>query len=354
MNAITIRKPDDWHVHLRDGAMLEAVLPFTAKRFGRAIAMPNLAPNPTITTEDVRAYKSRILSGLHGESFTPLMTYYLTEASSPEMITRGFADGDAIAVKLYPANATTNSAQGVTDIEKVYMVFEAMQKAGMPLLLHGETVMRNGAEVPPRDREKAFLDSTLPELLKKFPELKIVLEHATTKNAVNFIRNERSARLGSTITVHHLMVDDADIALSDHPSYLRCMPVIKTEADRKALREAATSGEPYFFLGTDSAPHPISAKERENPAAGVFTAPAAIELYAQVFDEEGRLDNLEAFASLNGPKFYGLPPNEETITLEKNPWTIDSLVEVSNGNTIRPFGYDENPTKRLKINWRIS
>ncbi len=354
MDTLTIRKPDDWHVHLRDGAMLEAVLPFTARRFGRAVVMPNLAPNPIITTENVRVYRKRIDEAAKDfPSFMPLMTYYLTDNSSPKDIAEGFKEGVAAAAKLYPAGATTNSAQGVTDTKKVYPVFEAMQKIGMPILIHGEMIMKDGSEIPPTDREKAFLNGTLPELLKDFPELKIVLEHATTKDAVDFVRGEKSPRLGSTITVHHLMVNHDDVEESDHPNYLKCMPVIKSEGDRKALREAVTSGESYFFLGTDSAPHTVSAKEKVPPAMGVFTAPAALELYAQVFEEEGKLENFEAFASLNGPKFYGLPPNEEKITLIKEPWTIDSLVEVSNGETIRPFGYDENPEKRLQIQWKL-
>ncbi len=354
MQTITIRKPDDWHVHFRDGVMLKAVAPFTARAFGRAIVMPNLSPNPVVTTEDLLAYRGRINNALKEFSnFTPLMTYYLTDNSSADDIAHGFQTGVASAVKLYPAGATTNSAQGVTDIHKVYSVFETMQKIGMPILLHGETVLKDGAEVPGIDREKVFLDTTLPEILKNFPELKIVLEHATTKSAVDFIRNEKSSRLGSTITLHHLMIDDSDILKDSHPQYLKCMPVIKNEADRKALREAATSGESYFFLGTDSAPHPVSAKERENPAAGVFTSPAAIELYTQVFEEEGKLENLEAFASLNGARFYGLQPNEEKITLEKNPWTIDSLVEVEGGEKMHPFGYNDDPAKRIQIQWRI-
>lgn len=354
MDTITIRRPDDWHAHFRDGAMMEAVAPFTAKRFARAIVMPNLSPNPILTTEELEAYKKRIEKTLLGKAFTPLMTYYLTEASSPEMIAEGYVSGEAAAVKLYPSNATTNSTQGVTDIKKVYKVFEAMQKAGMPLLLHGETVSKNGVDIDPMDREKVFLDATLPELLKNFPELKVVLEHATTKNAVDFVRNERSSRLGSTITVHHLLITQADIGKSDHPNYLHCMPVVKNETDRKALREAATSGDSYFFLGTDSAPHPVSAKEREKPAMGIFTSPAALELYAQVFDEEGKLEHLETFASINGARFYGLPINEEKVTLEKNPWTIDSLVEVSNGEKIQPFGYHEDPAKRFQIAWRLA
>ena len=355
MDTVTIRRPDDFLVLLRDEAMMAAVLPFTAQRFTRAIVMPNLAPNPVVTTDDLHAYRQRIDALLGKDSsFTPLMTYYLTENSSPEMIARGYTDGDAAAVKMYPANATTNSAQGVTDIAHVYRVLEAMQKVGMPLLLHGETVFKGGEQVDPIDREKVFLDSTLPQILKDFPELKVVLEHATTKDAIDFVRDERSSYLGSTITIHHLMLTEADIEKNGHPNYLRCMPVVKNETDRKALREAATSGESYFFLGTDSAPHSVSAKERDTPASGIFTAPAALELYAQVFDEEGKLENFEAFASVNGAQFYGLPVNEEKITLKKEPWTIDSLVEVSNGETLRPFGYDEDPTKRLQIQWRLA
>ena len=356
MDSITIRKPDDWHVHLRDGAMLEAVLPFTARAFGRAIVMPNLSPNPVTTTLELQAYRERIAEVLKAyPKFTPLMTYYLTDNSSAEEIASGFTNGIASAVKAYPAGATTNSAQGVTDIRKVYEVLEAMQKVGMPILMHGETLKDAGGNtIDPFDREKVFLDTTLPAILKNFPELKIVLEHATTKDAVDFVQNENSNRLGSTVTIHHLMENRDDVEKSEEPAYLHCMPVIKNEANQKALRQAVTSGDSHFFLGTDSAPHPVSSKEKTPPAAGIFTVPSAIELYTQVFEEEGKLENLEAFASLNGAKFYGLPPNEETITLTKNPWTIDSLVQVSNGETIRPFGYSENPAKRLEIKWRIN
>ena len=353
VDSITIRKPDDWHVHLRDGAMLAAVAPFTARAFGRAIVMPNLSPTPVITTDDALAYRARILDALSEfPSFTPLMTHYMTENTDPEDIARGFSEKVTYAVKVYPANATTNSSMGVTNITKVYRVLEKMQAIGMPVLLHGETVMKDGAEVPSKDREKVFLDSTLPILLKNFPALKIVLEHASTKDAVDFIIGENSPRLASTLTVHHLMAAN-DGSDSESP-FLKCMPVIKTPEDRAALRRAATSGNPHFFLGTDSAPHPQSAKQRVNPPAGIFTAPAALELYAQIFDEENKLENLEKFASLNGPAFYGMKPNEETITLNKESWTIDSPTNVSDGDTIVPFGYDENPAKRLTINWRLA
>ena len=370
MQKLTIRKPDDWHVHLRDGAMLETLLPFTAKRFGRAIAMPNLSPEPVVTTEQARAYRKRVLGAAKDfPSFKPLMTLYLTDNSSPDDIENGFKEGVATAVKLYPANATTNSTHGVTDINNVYGVLEKLQSIGMPILLHGETVLKDGAEVAPMDREKVFLDTTLPQLLKDFPSLKVVLEHATSKDAVDFVLNEKSPRLGATVTVHHLMVNRTDAEHAEKPAYLHCLPIIKSAEDQHALRKAATSGSPYFFLGTDSAPHLVSAKEGAKPPGGIFTAPAGIELYAQVFEEEGKLENLEAFASLSGAKFYGLARSEETITLEKNPWTIDELVPISNGPStsfdiaqdkslgasekIRPFGYDEDPAKRLKIQWYL-
>lgn len=354
MDSITLRKPDDWHVHLRDGAMLEAVLPFTAKVFGRAIVMPNLSPNPIVTTEDVLAYRKRIIDRLPpGSSFTPLMTYYMTEKTVPEDVARGFKEGIAHAVKVYPAHATTNSSFGVTDIKNVYPVLAVMEKIGMPVLLHGETVLKDGTEVESKDREKVFLDTTLPELLKDFPALKIVLEHATTKDAVDFVIESDSSLLASTITVHHLSADTEDVQHAEHPEYMHCMPIIKTEKDKAALRKAATSGNHHFFLGTDSAPHPISAKQKQPPAAGIFTAPAALELYANIFELEGRLEQLEAFASLNGPRFYGMKPNEETITIVKETWTLDTLVEVSEGEQIRPFGYDEVPEKRLPIRWKI-
>lgn len=351
MEALTIRKPDDWHAHLRDGAMLEAVAPFSARFFGRVIVMPNLA-EPVTTTERLKAYRARVERAL-GPSCTPLMTYYLTDASSPDEVARGFKNKDAYAAKLYPAGATTNAENGVTKIENVYPVFEAMQKVGMPLLLHGETVQSaDGNAIEPKDREKVFLDTTLPRLLKDFPELKVILEHASTKDAVDFVL-EGGSRLGATITVHHLMLPSKSMADEVLKPYLRALPAIKTEADKQALRKAATSGTSRFFLGTDSAPHLVSKKESGKPPAGIFSAPAALELYAQVFEEEGKLENFEAFASLNGPAFYGLQQNDETVTLEKRPWTIDDLVEVSDGNYIRPFGYDEHPEKRLVISWRL-
>lgn len=352
VDSLTIRKPDDWHTHFRDGAMLSAVAPFTARAFGRAIVMPNLSPKPVITTEDARAYLERVRKATSAfPSFTPLMTLYMSESMDPEDVVLGFREGVVNAVKVYPANATTNSAQGVTDIKNVFPVLEKMQEVGMPVLLHGETVLKDGEEVPAMDREKVYLDTTLPMLLKNFPALKIVLEHATTKDAVDFVLNENSPRLASTLTLHHLMA--ANDGPNPDSAFLKCMPVIKSPEDRAALRRAAASGDSHFFLGTDSAPHTLSAKLGANPPAGVFTSPAAVELYAQVFEEENALENFEKFASLNGPAFYGMNPNTETITLKKETWTLDSDVAVEGGDSIRPFGYDEDPAMRLPIRWKI-
>lgn len=352
MQELTIRRPDDWHVHLRDGILLKAVAPFTAARFARAVVMPNIA-EPITTTEALRAYRKRVEAEL-GPSCKPLMTYYLTDSSNPAEISEGYKSGEAFAVKLYPRGATTNSETGVTGLKNVYPVFEAMQEAGMPLLLHGETLRdEKGNEIDPKDREKVFLDTTLPELLKNFPSLKIVLEHATTKDAVDFIRGEGSERLAATVTVHHLILPSKEMNDEVSKPHLHCMPIVKTEADKAALRKAATSGDPHFFLGTDSAPHPVSKKENANPPAGIFSAPVALELYAQVFEEEGALHNLEAFASLNGPAFYGLPPNEETVTLVKEAWTADSPTPVEN-DSLWPFGYHPRPEKRLLINWKTT
>lgn len=354
MDSLTIRKPDDWHVHLRDGAMLEAVLPFTARVVRRAIVMPNLSPNPVLTANDARAYRERIFATAKNyPGFVPLMTFYLTDKSDADDFEKGYKEGVVTAAKMYPAGATTNAGAGVSDIKTIYPVLEKMQRLGMPLLLHGETVALNGKEIPHKDREKTFLDTTLPTLMKDFPELKIVLEHATTEDAVEFVEDADATRLAATITLHHLAADEVDLMNAEHPEYLYCMPVIKSEDDKIALRRAATSGDPHFFLGTDSAPHPITAKKKHPPAAGVFTAPAALELYANIFELEGRLENLEAFASLNGPRFYGMKPNTETVTLQKESWTLDETVKVADGEELYPFGYHEDPEKRLEIRWKI-
>lgn len=357
MDTVTIRRPDDWHAHVRDSAMMEAVLPYTAKRFARAIIMPNLAPKPVVTAENARAYRERLETLLPENSgFTPLMTLYLTDNTSPTDVEKAFREKIAHAMKLYPAGATTNSDQGVTDIRKTYPVLETMQKIGMPLLVHGEALRdKSGNRTDPYDREKIFIEDILSPLLKDLPGLKVVLEHVTTKDGADFVLSGDEARLAATLTVHHLMLERADMFEGGLQPHYYCLPVIKRREHREALRKAATSGDPRFFLGTDSAPHPTSAKERATGCAGgLFTAPAAIELYAQVFEEEGRLGNLEKFASTNGPGFYGLPVNEETVTLTKELWTIDSTVPVGNGDTIRPFGYHEDPAKRLQIRWKLA
>lgn len=336
--------------------MLKAVAPYTAKYFGRAIVMPNLAPDPVVNTKDVVSYKKRVLEAIAAyPNFTPLMTYYLTDNSDGKEIAQGYTDGIAQAVKLYPAGATTNSEHGVTDIQNVYGVLEEMQKVGMPLLIHGETLIdKNGNDVDPYDREKLFLETSITPLLKDFPELKIVLEHATTKDAADFVQEENSQRLACTVTVQHLMLARKDMFEGGLQPHYYCLPPIKRDEHRDALRAAVTSGSKNFFLGTDSAPHPTTAKERATGcAAGIFTAPAALELYTQVFDEMNALENLEAFTSLNGPIFYGLEPNKESITLKKEPWNIDEMVSVSNGDNIRPFGYHEDETKQLPIQWKV-
>jgi dihydroorotase len=322
---ITIRKPDDWHLHVRDGAMLEAVLPYTARHFGRAILMPNLVP-PVTTTEAAIAYRERVLAALpQGSRFKPLMTCYLTDDTDPDDVERGFKEGVFTGVKLYPANATTNSAAGVTDYRKVMRVLERMEKIGMPFLMHGEDV---DPETDIFDREAMFIERYLSKWTRQFPGLRFVLEHLSSKDGVDFVRSA-APQVGGTITPYHLVLTRTDWLGWGLKPYMYCMPVIKTAKDRAALRKAATSGDACYFLGTDSAPHPMAKKISLNGIPGLFNAPVAIESYAQVFDEEGALSKLEAFASLNGPKHYRLPPNEDTITLEKSSWTAPEEVKVA-------------------------
>jgi dihydroorotase len=330
---ITLRRPDDWHLHLRDGPMLEAVLPFTAARFARAIIMPNLVP-PVTTVEAARAYRKRILAALpDGARFTPLMTCYLTDDTAADELERGRQEGVWIAAKLYPAHATTNASHGVTDIGRLRGCLERMERIGMPLLVHGEVT---DPAIDIFDRETVFLERVLARLLREHQGLKLVLEHVTTAAGVDFVEAEL-ARVGGTITVQHLMLNRNAMLVGGIRPHLYCLPILKTEADRVALRRAATSS-PQFFLGTDSAPHPVAAKENECGCAGCFSAPAALELYAQVFHEEGALDRLEAFASLNGPQFYDLPANDERVTLWRENWTIPETVAVAGeGNAVRPF-----------------
>lgn len=321
---ITIRKPDDWHLHVRDMEMMRATLPQTARAFGRAILMPNLLP-PVATTDQAIAYRERALAALPpGSTFQPLMTCYLRDDTDPDDVERGFREGVFTGVKLYPANATTNSALGVTDYAKITKVFARLEKIGMRLLIHGE-------EVDPAldifDREAVFLTKRLTPLLRDFPGLKVILEHLSTKDAVDFVR-AHAPQIGGTITPYHMELTRTDMLGWGIKPLFFCMPVVKTEKDRVALREAATSGDACFFLGTDSAPHAVAKKLAPTGAAGLFTAPLAIELYCKIFADDGKLANLEAFAALNGPAHYGLAPNAETITLERKPWRIPEEIRV--------------------------
>jgi dihydroorotase len=331
-DTISLRRPDDWHVHLRDGALLEAVLPFTARSFARAIIMPNLVP-PVTRMAAAEAYRRRILAALPpGLDFTPLMTAYLSDDSDPDEIERGRRAGLFTAVKLYPAHATTNSAAGVTDIAKTYRVLERMAALGMPLLVHGEVT---DPAIDVFDREAVFIDRVLAPLRRRLPELKIVLEHITTSEAVDFVESA-SDTLAATITPHHLLINRNALFSGGLRPHMYCLPVAKRETHRLALRRAATSGSAKFFLGTDTAPHPIADKERDCGCAGIFAAPAALELYAGVFAEEQALERFEAFASLNGPRFYGLPANEQRITLARRPWRVPQTVPTAAG-PLRPF-----------------
>lgn len=342
-NTITIRRPDDWHVHLRDGDMLQAVAPHTARQFGRAIVMPNLSP-PVAASAQAAEYRDRIYAAIpKGARFAPLMTAYLTDNSDPDDIAGGFRDGLFTAAKLYPAGATTNSDSGVTDVAKLSSVLERMEDIGMALLVHGEVT---DPSIDIFDRENVFIDQVLAPTLQKFQGLKVVFEHITTTAAVDFVRAQ-GPRVGATITPHHLMINRTDIFKGGIRPHLYCLPVAKREQHRLALREAATSGEAQFFLGTDSAPHAITAKEAACGCAGIFSAPCALELYTQVFDEEKALDQLEAFASLNGPKFYNLQPNSETVTLVREDWTPDEAVPVKGGEAVKTFMGGET------LNWRI-
>lgn len=314
IDSLTIRRPDDWHVHLRDDDMLKLVTPYTAHQFARAIVMPNLAP-PITTAKAADAYRNRIIAAIpDGVNFTPLMTCYLTDNIDPNEVEQGFKDGIFTACKLYPANATTNSSHGVSDIKNLYPTLDAMQRIGMPLLIHGEVT---DADIDIFDREAVFIERTLSALVQKFPALKIIFEHITTSDAADFVM-ESGPLIAATITPHHLRINRSDMFKGGIRPHLYCLPIAKRETHRIALRKAATSGSPKFFLGTDSAPHVTAAKETACGCAGVFNAPFAMESYAMTFDEENALDKLEGFASLFGPQFYGLPINEEKITLKRS------------------------------------
>jgi dihydroorotase len=341
---ITIRKPDDWHLHVRDGAMLKAVLPFTARNFGRAILMPNLVP-PVSTTAEAAAYRERALAARPaGSTFTPLMTCYLRDDTDPDDVERGFRDGVLTGVKFYPAHATTNSASGVTDLKNVWPVLERMQKIDMPFLLHGEVT---DPDVDIFDREKVFIERMLIPLTNAFPGLRIILEHLSTKEGADFVAGARP-QVAGTITPGHLSQTRNDMLSGGIRPYLYAMPILKTARDREALRKAATSGEPCYFLGTDSAPHSYSRKVSCCGVPGMFSSPVAIETYTKVFEDEGALDKLEAFASVNGAVFYKLPLNSETITLEKSAWVAPPEVNVD-GSDERAIVYRGGET----IEWKV-
>ncbi len=335
---LTLRRPDDWHLHLRDGALLEAVLPYTTAQFARAIVMPNLK-TPVTTVALARAYRERIEAALArapgpGAPFTPLMTAYLCDATPPDELRRGFSEGVFAAVKLYPAGATTHSEHGVTSVAKVASALEAMQAIGMPLLVHGEST---DPAVDVFDREAVFIETTLAPLLKHFPALKVVMEHITTAEAAAFVAADTSGRLGATITPQHLIFNRNALFTGGLRPHHYCLPVLKREHHRLALRRVATSGDPHFFLGTDSAPHLRTLKEAACGCAGIFNAPTALQSYATVFEEEGALDRLEGFASEHGARFYGLPLNDGTLTLRRDAFTIDDDIPLAAGGALHPF-----------------
>ena len=329
---LTLRRPDDWHVHLRDGAMLASVVDYTARQFGRAIVMPNLKP-PVTTVAAARAYRERILAAVEpGLEFTPLMTCYLTDGMDPGEVERGFAEGVFTACKLYPAHATTNSAAGVTDVRHIHSVLEAMERIGMPLLIHGEVTDH---EVDIFDREAVFIDRVLRKLVADFPALKVVFEHITTADAVAFVEAS-GPNVAATITPHHLAINRNAMFEGGIRPHFYCLPIAKREPHRLALCRAATSGSPKFFLGTDSAPHPVGDKETSCGCAGIFNAPFALESYAAIFEAEGALDRLEAFASENGPRFYGLPLNTGTVTLERRTVPVPEVLKLAAADLV-PF-----------------
>lgn len=326
VESITIQKPDDWHVHLRDGEMLQQVAGFTARQFNRAIIMPNLS-TPITTVQMAADYRLRILQATKQYSeFEPLMTAYLTNDMDSQELISGHATGVFTAAKLYPANATTNSSFGVSDVNQIYPILEVMQKIGMPLLVHGEVV---SDEIDIFDREAVFIERTMQPLLKDFPELKVVFEHITTKDAADFVASA-GENIAATITVHHLQINRNDMLVGGIKPHLYCLPVAKRELHRQALRKAATSGSKKFFLGTDTAPHAIGDKESACGCAGIFSAPHALENYTHVFEEENALDRLEAFASLNGPAFYGLPVNQRKVTLVKETQQVPTSIGQQN------------------------
>ena len=341
MTSITLTRPDDWHIHLRDGAQLKDTVRDVSRYMGRAIIMPNLVP-PVTNTEEAIAYRDRIQSYNNQDTFEPLMVLYLTDNTSPEEIRKAKATGKIFAAKLYPAGATTNSDSGVTSVKNVYPALKAMQEEGMLLLIHGEVT---DSEIDIFDREKIFIETILKNVVKDFPELKIVLEHITTKDAAEFVASA-GENVAATITAHHLLFNRNHMLAGGIRPHYYCLPILKRNIHQEALIKAATSGSKKFFLGTDSAPHMKHAKEAACGCAGSYTAHAAIELYAEAFEEAGALDNLEAFASFNGPDFYGLPRNTDTITLVKESWEVPSSYALGDSEVV-PIKAGEN------ISWKV-
>ena len=344
MTTLTLTRPDDWHLHLRDDEALAAVVGASAAQMGRAIIMPNLQP-PVTTTEQALAYRQRILAALpEGSRFEPLMTLYLTDKTPAEEIERAHASGLVHAVKLYPAGATTNSASGVTDLAHCDAAIAALARLGMPLLVHGEVTH---AEIEIFDREGAFIERVMKPLLERHPSLRVVFEHITTADAVEFVK-AAPANVAATITAHHLLYNRNHMLVGGIRPHYYCLPILKRERHRQALLAAATSGSPRFFLGTDSAPHAQGDKESACGCAGAYTAPAAIELYATAFEEVGGLERLEGFASHHGPDFYGLPRNADTVTLVREPWQLPESLPYVGGQRIVPLCAGETLTWRLQ------
>lgn len=341
MTTLTITRPDDWHVHLRDGEVLTDTVRDISRYNGRALIMPNTVP-PVTNTEMALAYRERIMAQKPSEQFEPLMSLYLTDNTSPDEIRKAKASGAVVAAKLYPAGATTNSDSGVTNAKNIYPVLEAMEEVGMLLLVHGEVTTH---DVDIFDREKEFLETVLAPIVNDFPNLKIVLEHITTADAANFVKNANE-NVAATITAHHLMYNRNHMLVGGIKPHFYCLPILKRNTHQKALVEAATSGSKKFFLGTDSAPHAKGAKESACGCAGSYTAHAALELYAEVFEQEGKLENLEAFASHNGPDFYGIARNSDTVTLTKEEWPVPQTM---------PFGSDVIVPIRAgeSISWKV-
>ena len=344
MTSLTLTRPDDWHLHLRDDAAMAAVVGASARQMGRAIIMPNLKP-PVTTTEQALAYRERILAALpEGSDFEPLMTLYLTDSTSAEEIERAHASGLVQAVKLYPAGATTNSASGVTDLKHCDAAIAAMARLGMPLLVHGEVT---DAEIDIFDREAVFIERVMKPLLARHPSLRVVFEHITTADAAEFVK-EAPANVAATITAHHLLFNRNHMLVGGIRPHYYCLPILKRERHRQALLAAATSGSPRFFLGTDSAPHAQGDKESACGCAGAFTAPAAIELYAEAFEEAGALDRLEGFASHHGPDFYGLPRNAGTVTLVREAWQLPESLAYEGDARIVPLRAGETLAWKLQ------